>query len=261
MCNNIKIIMWNSLKTIKLALQLAISDFKLKNEGSYIGVFWYILNPALLFVLLFFVFKESLGVNIENYSIYLLFGIIIFNFFQAVTLESTKTIVHENHFLIKSIDFPRESLVMAIVIKNIFSHLIEIVLFGILITFWGINFFNIFYYVIILILFSLFCYGLSLLLSSMTVYFIDLDNIWNFVTKLLIFGTPIFYSIKDSLLALKINLINPLYYFIETSRSLVIYNSIPEINLIIGTLLFAIITPIIGIFVFKKLNKKIAELI
>lgn len=249
------------INILKLSNQLAITDFKLKNEGSFLGLLWYVLNPILLFTLLYFVFKNNLGANIENYPLYLLLGIIMFNFFQAITLESIQTIISENHYLIKSINFPRESLIISIVIKNIFSHLIELAIFGIILIFFNISFFSIFYYLIILILFSLFLIGLSLILSSLTVYFIDLDNIWNFATKLLLFATPIFYIIENNNYLLYANFFNPLYYFIESARDLVIYNVTPENHIIFGSIIFSVIFLFVGIFIFKKLNKRIAELI
>jgi ABC-type polysaccharide/polyol phosphate export permease len=249
------------INTIKLSNQLAITDFKLKNEGSFLGLLWYVFNPILLFTLVYFVFNNNLGSNIHYYSLYLLLGILMFNFFQSITLESIRTIINENHYLIKSINFPRESLVIAIVIKNIFSHLIEILLFGILLAFFGINFLNIFLYLIILFFFSLFLIGLSLILSSATVYVVDLDNIWNFATKLLLFATPIFYVIENNIYLFYANLINPLFYYLSFARDIIIYNSIPELYIIYGSILFSIIFFILGIFIFKKLNKRMAELI
>ena len=62
-----------------LSFYLAKSGFKLRNEGSYLGIIWYLLNPILFFCLLFVVFSQSLGSEIENYAIYLFIGIIIFN--------------------------------------------------------------------------------------------------------------------------------------------------------------------------------------
>ena len=248
-------------KIINLSTQLAISDFKLKNEGSFFGLLWYVFNPILLFTLLYFVFRNNLGNDIHYYSLYLLLGILMYNFFQSVTSESTRTIISENNHLIKSINFPRESLIIAIVLKNIFSHIIEIFLFGILLIYFGLNFLNLFFYILILFLFCLFLIGISLILSSLTVYFTDLDNVWNFLTRLLLFVTPIFYVIENNQTLLYVNYLNPLYYYIEIARDVIIYNRFPETNMIIGSLCFSLIFFAIGQIIFRKYNKKIAELI
>ncbi|MCH7640633.1 ABC transporter permease [Patescibacteria group bacterium] len=106
--------MKNLAYTIRLSLALAKANFKLRNEGTYLGILWYLLNPLLLFALLFLIFFDRLGQNIEQYPLYLLLGIIMFNFFQQATTEATK-IIDQNRHLIKSINFPKESLIASII--------------------------------------------------------------------------------------------------------------------------------------------------
>jgi len=245
---------------IGLAIQLAKVEFKLRNEGSYLGVFWYLLNPILTFALLFLVFSISLGNNIPKYPLYLLLGIIMFNFFQSSTLESTK-LMRDNNRLIKSIGFPRESLIIGLILKNLFSHLFEFIIFICFFICLGLNLISILFYLPIIILFLLFVFGFSLLLSSLAVYFVDLDNIWNFAIRLIWLGTPIFYAIDGQNHLFFFNLINPLYYFITLSRDLVIYNKMPEMWIILGSVGCTLIFFVLGIFVFNKLKIKMAELI
>ena len=171
-----------------LSWQLGIADFKLRNEDSYLGNLWYFLNPLLLFLLLFLVFFDRLGQNISSYPAYLLMGIIIFNFFLRVTTESTSTIL--NSGFIKSINFPRETLIISLVLKHIFSHIFEVIVFFIILFFFNVPIYGILLYFLILIFLSLFVYGLSLLLSSLTIYFLDLRDIWIYFSTLLWFATP-----------------------------------------------------------------------
>jgi len=237
-----------------LSFQLAKAGFKLRNEGSYLGIFWYLLNPILLFVLLFFVFSDRLGTGIPQYPLYLLLGIIIFNFFQNATLEATRTIIKEYAGLIKSINFPRESLIGSIIFKSIFSHLFEIILFIIFLLVFGNQLTGLVFYPIVILFFCFFIFGSSLILSSLTVYFFDLENIWNFAVRLLWLGTPIFYAIGGQTKLLYINLFNPLYYFITIAREVVIYGKIPELWLILGCLTFSFVSLLIGLLIFDKLK-------
>ena len=114
---------------LELSFQIAKSGFKLRNEGSYLGVLWYLLNPLLLFVLLILVFSDRLGNEIPQYPVYLLMGIIMFNFFQQVTNESSQTLIKDYSLMIKSINLPRESIIAGITLKGVFSHIFEILLF------------------------------------------------------------------------------------------------------------------------------------
>lgn len=242
----------------RLTLSLAIADFKLKNEGSYLGIFWYLLNPLLIFTLLFFIFADRLGAGINNYPAYLLIGIIMFNFFQQITTESTKIIIGNSH-LIKSINFPREALVGSIVLKTIFSHIFEIAVFIIFLVILGTPMTGIIFYPIILFFFFLFVYGFSLILSALTIYFVDLDNIWLFVVRLLWFTTPIFYAIEGQSRLFILNFFNPVYYFITIARSIIVYAEIPPNWLMAGAIGYSLLFLTAGLLIFNKLKVKFAE--
>ncbi len=242
-----------------LSLSLARAGFKLRNEGSYLGTFWYLLNPLLMFGLLLLIFSNRLGNNISNYPLYLLLGIIMFNFFKQITVESTRIIVREYDGTIKSINFPREAIVAGVVLKNIFSHLFEILLIIILLLIFKISLIGIIFYVLILVFFCFFVFGFSLILSSLTVYFVDLDNIWNFVVRLLWFGTPIFYAIEGQARLFYLNLFNPLYYFITIARDLIIYLKVPELWMILVAIGYSFLFLFLGLIIFNKLKIKFAE--
>jgi len=111
----------------------------------------------------------------------------------------------------------------------------------------------------VLLFFCMFIYGVSLILSSLTVYLIDLGNIWDFLTKLLWFATPIFYEIGGQNRLFILNLFNPLYYFITLTRDILIYNKIPELWIVLGAIEYSLISLIAGLIIFKKLKKKFAE--
>lgn len=250
---------WSYLKSVLgLGFQLARANFKERYEGSYLGILWYLLYPVLLFVLLLLVFSQKLGSNIENYPVYLLIGIVLHNFFQSVTINSTY-LIRNNNFIIKSINFQNESLPLASTLQFVFSHLFEIIVLACVLVFFEISLAGLLIYVPVLLLFIIFVYGCSLILSSLTVYFIDLENIWNFVARLLFFGTPILYQAKEGTLTYFINLFNPLYHFIELARSALIYTRLPEAKFILGTLISTILVLVVGVSIFKKLKPKFAE--
>lgn len=247
-------------RALILNIALAKAEFKLRNEGSYLGMFWYLLNPLLMFFLLLFVFSNKLGQNIPIYPLYLLLGVILFNFFRQTTTESTK-IIHENRWLIKSINFPRQALVGSIVLKTLFSHIFEIILFVIFLFIFNVSPYGIIFYPLILFLFCLFVYGASLILSALTVYFVDLDNIWTFTSFLIWLGTPIFYAIENQEWLFRLNLFNPMYYFISIARDLIIYAKTPEVWMISGAVLYSLLFLVVGLFIFNKLKAKFAEMI
>lgn len=244
-----------------LSLSLAKAGFKLRNEGSYLGVLWYLLNPLFMFGLLFLIFANRLGTEIPNYPLYLLLGVIMFNFFQQATTEATKTIIQEYRLFIKSINFPRESLLGAIVLKTLFSHLFEIILFIIFLLIFKNSLIGIISYPIILLFFCFFAFGVSLILAALTVYFIDLENIWLFASKLIWLATPIFYAVEGQTRLFYVNLFNPMYYFITIARELIIYTRIPELWTILGGIAYSLFFLLIGLLIFNKLKVKFAEMV
>jgi ABC-2 type transport system permease protein len=244
-----------------LSLQLAKAGFKLRNEGSYLGILWYLLNPLLLFGLLFLVFSDRLGNNIPNYPIYLLLGVIMFNFFQNATLESTRSITKEYRGVVRSINFPKEAIIAGIIMKSLFSHAFEIILMIILMVFLGGSFVGIAAYILIVLLFCIFLFGVCLILACLTVFFADLENIWNFAVRLIWLGTPIFYSIGGQTKLFYINLFNPLYYFITLARETVIYGAMPEYWIIAGALFYSFLLLFLSLIMFRNLKNRIAEMV
>lgn len=90
-----------------LLRQLVVTDFKLRYQGSTLGYLWSLLRPLALFVILYIVFAKFLkiGDSIPNYPVYLLVGIVIWNYFAEVTGGSVGAIVGRGD-LIRKINFP-----------------------------------------------------------------------------------------------------------------------------------------------------------
>lgn len=246
-------------KSFHLAFQLAKVEFKLRNEGSYLGILWYLINPILFFSVLFLIFFDRLGQSIPQYPLYLFLGIIMFNFFQTTTTE-VMTKLWGNRELIISIPFPKQVLIASNVMTYIFSHLFELFLFVLLLIFFKIPIYNILFYLPILFFLILFTYGSCLILSSISVYIMDLKNIWLFLIRLIWIGTPIFYAIEGQNRLFLINLFNPMYYFITIARDLIIYSQLPPLWLILIPLVFTLSFLIVGLILFNKLQPKFAEL-
>jgi len=242
-----------------LSFSLAKANFKLKNEESYLGILWYLLGPILMFILLLTIFSGRLGKGVEDYPLYLLLGLIMFNFFQNTTKEATGAII-SNGGLIKSLKFSHKALINSNILKSLLSHFFEIIIFIIFLLFFKISIGNLIFYPLILFFLYFFTYGVSLFLSSLTVYFVDMQNIWNFVSRLIWFATPIFYAIEGQTRLYYLNLLNPMYYFITITREIVIYSKIPEIWMILGMMIYTLLALIIGIIVFDKLKYRFAEL-
>ncbi len=243
-----------------LSLSLAKAEFKLRNEGSYLGIIWYLLDPLLMFLVLLIIFSGRMGEEIIHYPMYLLLGIVMFNFFQKVTLESTR-MIREHRHIIKSIKFPHKVLNSSVVLKTLLSHLFEMIVIAAFLVYYGVGLKGLLLYPLILIPFTVFIFSASIILSSLYVYFVDIENIWAFLSRILWFATPIFYSTEPGTRLYTVGLLNPLFYFLTVARDVVVYGQTPETWLIAGGVGYTLITLLIGTILFKKLDKRLPELI
>lgn len=252
--------MKNIRDRIELSIALAKAEFIERNEGSYLGVFWYLLNPLLLFLLLLLVFYDRVGSEIPGYPSFLLIGIIIFNFFQRATIDCTR-VIRMNSYIIKSINFPRSALVHAVTLRTLFSHLFEIILLIAVLLFFNTPLKGLVFYPVILFFFYIFVFGTCLCLSSLAFYITDLENVWTFVSRLIWLGTPIFYAIGDQDRLGFVSVFNPLYYFIKISRDLIIYGRMPSGWMVLGAICWSLLFLLLGLLIFNRLKNKFAELV
>src|SRR5271156_313662 len=97
-----------------LLSELVRTDFKLRYQGSVLGYMWSLLRPLLLFLILYVVFIKflKLGVGIPHAPVYLLFGIVIWNFFNEMTVQGLGCIVGKED-LIRKIRIPRWSIILS----------------------------------------------------------------------------------------------------------------------------------------------------
>lgn len=223
------------LYSIILLRELVKTDFKLRYQASALGYVWSLLRPLLLFVILYFVFVRFLrvGDGIEHYPVYLLLGIVIWNYFSEVTNNGVGSIVGKGD-LLRKLNFPKYVIVLA----GSFSALINLVL----------NFLVIALFMIIngvdlklsalwvpLLIIELFILALSLafLLGALFVRLRDINYIWEVLMQAAFYATPIIYPISIMpIAAQKLLILNPVAQIIQDMR----YSLITHQTATIGTI-------------------------
>ena len=205
-----------------LLSELVRTDFKLRYQGSVLGYAWSLLRPLLLFLILYVVFVKFLriGKGVPHYPVYLLLGIVIWNFFLEMTSQSLGSIVGRGD-LIRKIRIPRWIIVFSSSISaliNLFLNLVVIVAFMLA------NHVDLLKTSLLLPLILLevyiFALGLSLFLSAAFVKFRDINYIWEVVLQAGFYLTPILYplSLITNLTLQKLILLNPVAQAIQDAR-------------------------------------------
>lgn len=249
-----------------LMKQLISRDFKVKYKRSVLGVLWSLLYPVLMMAVMALVFSQMFKFKTEgmNYIVYLMTGIVMFNYFSEAT-NTAMTSVISNFSLINKVYIPKYIFPIAkclFVCINFFLTLIPWLII-IFLTRFGLGefpcYFNWWYLLIpyILICFVLFTMGIGLILSCISVFLRDIMYIYGIVLTIWNYLTPTFYSLEILPIYLQeIFKINPLYQFITCVRSIVLSGQRPSLTMLATITLWGLGTFIIGSLIFKKKQDK-----
>lgn len=249
-----------------LMTQLIARDFKVKYKRSVLGVIWSLLNPILMMTVMAIVFSQMFKFKVEgiNYLVYLMTGIILFNYFSQASNMAMTSVV-ENFSLINKIYIPKYVFPIAKCLFIGIDFLLTLVpwLGIIALSYFGLGeytcHFNIYYLVLPYIFFCmlLFTIGMGLFLSCVSVFLRDVFHIYSIVLTLWNYLTPVFYSIE--ILPSKLQHLmqfNPLYQFLTATRTVVVYEQMPSFTSLGICTLFGVGMLLIGSFIFKKKQDK-----
>lgn len=238
----------------ELLKQLVIRDIKLKYRRSYLGYIWSILNPLMLMLVLVIVFSNLFKFDIPNFPVYLLSGQILFNFMVEATSVSVTSITG-NAALLKKTYVPKYIFTVSKVISSLVNLLFSLVALLVVIIYTNTAIsLHVFWLPIIVIQIFLFSLGIGMLLASLTVFFRDIQYLWGVLLTMWTYFTPIFYPvtiIPDEYLGIYKN-INPMYWYIEQFRTVILQASAPDINSVLLGFLTAICFLLLGTYVFNK---------
>lgn len=253
-----------------LLSELVRTDFKLRYQGSVLGYIWSLLRPLLIFLILYIVFVKflKLGTGVPHYPVYLLLGIVIWNFFFEMTMLSVASIVGRGD-LIRKIRIPRWIIPVSTSLSALINFVLNLIVVAAFIFFSHVGLLNTEILLIpIVIEVYLLALGLSFFLSALFVRFRDASYIWEVILQGGFYLTPVLYPLSrlHNILFQKLLLLNPLGQAIQDARYAVITHSSTTIyELFKGSLYeyipFVVILMVlfIGVSYFKKESKSFAE--
>lgn len=235
-------------------------DIRGKYKSSILGVIWSFLNPLLQLAVYAIVFPLIMKSNIPNYTVFVCCGLIPWTFFSTA-ISRTSFVMVENANIIKKVYFPREILPISIVTSEMVNFIISTIIILAFVIAYGIGFsWYIVFYPVILIIQYILLIGISLLVSSITVYIRDLQHFIGILLQLLFYATPIVYGLDIIPQSFRwILKINPMSYIIDGYRSIFYYQRMPDFVGLGIVLAISVILCIIGYLVFNKLQKRFAE--
>ncbi len=255
-----------------LLKQLVKTDFKIRYQSSVLGYLWTLLRPLFLFAILYLVFVKVLGAGkgLPHFGVYLLLGIVLWNYFVEVTNGSVSAIVAKGDMM-RKVNFPRYVIVLAgsfSALINLLFNLLVVALF-MLISKTQVDSSVIFLPLVILELF-VFSLSVGFLLSSLYVKFRDIGFIWDVGIQGAFFAVPIMYAFSfisnKSMTAAKIIMSNPITQLMQDARYMLISNQTDTIHSIFHSywsyfipLSIVVVITLVAVVYFKRQSPYFAE--
>ena len=239
---------------------MVIRDLKVRYKGSALGFLWSLMNPLLMMLVLSLVFSVAFKISMPHYPIFLLCGLLPWNFFAVSVSNATGSVVGQAG-LLKKVAFPREILPLASILANLVHFGI-----GLLILFIFLIVFKIplglpaLALPLVILLQVVFVLGFSLILSSLNVFYRDVQQILEVLLLVWFYLTPVFYSL--SMIPGRFHrlyLLNPMASLVTMYRALLFENGWPSAKVTFAAVAISLLAYLFGHFVFRKFHYRFAE--
>lgn len=256
----------------ELVYNLTLKELKARYKNSILGFVWSLLNPLGMMLVFTVVFGLLMpNAQIKNYPIFLLCGLLPWNFFTSGVMSSIHSVV-SNGGLVKKVYFPREVLPIASVLSNLINFLLAFVLlFAALIIFqmqfspwlWLLP--------VIMLIQASFILGLAFILSTLHVYYRDTLMIMDVVILAWFFFTPVFYSVELTVPASKVvwgitlpvqrllYILNPMASIVRLYRDLLYWGYRTDLDFLLRAAATSLVVLFVGYWFFHKFSDRFGE--
>jgi ABC-2 type transport system permease protein len=260
-----------------LTYNIARNEFKLRFFGSVLGYVWQLVRPLLLFGVLYVFFTKVAHVNNQNtpgqrhYGAQLLGSIVLFTFFGEATSGAVRSVV-ERENLVRKIQFPRMVIPLSVVLLALFNLALNLlVVLGFALAEGVTPMLSWLELPLIVATLAIFATGIAMLLSALFVSLRDIQPIWDVVSQILFYCSPVIISVetvqeKVSAAVLHLYMLNPLALVFQQFRYAMITHGTLSAGEALGgwAMLAAPLAIVAGIFalgfwVFNRAAPLVAE--
>jgi ABC-2 type transport system permease protein len=182
-------------RLLSLTWTLAVTEWRLRFYGSFLGYLWSLARPFALFGVIYLVFSEfaKLGDDVHGYAVYILFSLVLFQFFTEITSGCVQSLVAREN-LLRKIRFPTLVIPLSIALTALFNlamTLVAVVIFAVVSGVYPTwTWLELPLLVAVLLLFA---GGLGMLLSVLYVRYRDVQPIWEVASQALFYASPVLY--------------------------------------------------------------------
>lgn len=241
-------------------------SLKRRYRGSFLGIYWSLLNPLAMTGLYTAIFGAAFAKYYDNsnlnYVLAVFTGLVVVNFFSASTVMALTSVV-ENGSMVNKIRLPLAIFPLAAIGANVFQLLLGafplLVIVTLIISGNLLNAIALFLPITGLVFV---CMGVGLLMSGLFVFFRDLPYFYELLTFVLLMGSPIFYPVEIVPAAVqKFLILNPILPIIESIRQIVLSGSLPDPVLIVHSLVNGLVVLAVGAVAFTRWRSQFMDLL
>lgn len=254
----------------ELVRNLVMRDLKTRYKNSVLGIVWSLLNPLLMMLVFTVVFTVMLPANIDRFPVFILCGILPWNWFSGSVAGAVHTIVG-NAGLIKKVYFPREVLPLSLVLSNGVNFLLALtILFPLMVVFHTPLTPWLLFLPVLIAIQIVFIMGVALIVATLNVFFRDTAMIMDVVLQAWFFLTPVVYDIKvlpqsKIILGLDVNvqrlayILNPMGSLIANYRDILYWGAPPGLDFLLRTAVTAVLILVLGYWLFTHFAPQFGE--
>jgi len=247
---------------LDLIIVITQKELKSKYKNNVLGYFWSIAHP-LAFALVFYIaFKIVIKIPLQDYMVFLISGLFPWQWL-ATSVGSSPMVFLANVSIIKKVNFPRNIIPFTIVLQDMIHFVLSIPVIVLFMLIYNITpgWIWLAGIPLLLIIQFIFIYGIALAISSLNLFFRDLERLTGILITLTFYFTPIIYpeTMIPAKYAKLVNL-NPLTPLMVSWRNLFLHNQLDFMQLAIS-FAYALLFLAIGSIIYKKLSWKFAEVL
>lgn len=245
----------------ELLRNLVARDLKVRYRNSILGFIWCLLNPLLMMGVFTFVFTVLMKSAIPNYPVFILIGILAWNFHATAVTGALGSIV-QNSGLVLKVYFPRETLPLAVVLSNAVNFVLALIaLFAMIFVFHIHLSATLVFLPFILLVQIMFAMGVALFLAALTVFYRDVEIITETILLAWFFLTPIVYRMADVFPAYSrlMYIANPMASIVEAYRDVLYAGGMPGLDFLARTFITSLVILLVGYVFFRRSAKRFAE--
>lgn len=235
--------------------ELVKRDFAKKYKRTVLGMAWSILSPLMNLLIMWLVFNNFFGNNMDHYVVYLFAGQLVFSYFSDATNLGMNSLVN-NAGIFTKVNVPKYLFLFSQNVSSLINFGLTLLVFFTFVAIDGVpftwKFIWLLYPTACLIVFNL---GIGLVLSALFVFFRDMQYLWGILTQLIMWMSAIFYTIDSYNYTVQcLFLLNPLYLYIRYFRKIVLDGEIPTLQFHLLAAAFAVLLFAVGSYMYKKYN-------